>query len=203
MSAAAFTPGPIAAGRQRPVATSIAARVLGIVLLLSVPLLALSQGVFRVAEAWVTRFAVDAVTDGSAAAAGNIVYFGIGSGSVTGLDITMLCSTAVLFAPVLALAGVLLLIPGFRASRIAVGLLAALALCVLVNMVRYASAAFAFQTWGMSGFDIIHRYAGSILVILGLMAALVLIVVFAVRSGRWTGPRRRSTWQPARWGGLR
>lgn len=149
----------------------------------------MEQGVFRLAEAQVTAVVVHWFTAGIARGAGDIVYFGIGTTNVEGIVITPLCSSAVLVVPLLALAGVLLLLR-LPALRILTGLLLALLLAVACNLTRYAASAAALQSWGRGGFNLVHEYLGSLFVIFGFAAAILLLLRLTL-SQRHTSTRRR------------
>ncbi len=137
----------------------------------------LTQADLRVGEAVLARWFVQSVTTGEAAAAGTTVYFGIGTDQVTGLSITALCSTVVFVAPIIALAAAMLAITRAPARRIVAAGLLGIALVVFCNFVRFASAAWAFDRYGREGFDIVHRYAGSLFVIAGFVAAIIVTLV--------------------------
>lgn len=156
----------------------------GLLLLAAAVFLIVEQAGFRTIEAAVTAHVVQLVTTGHTNSAGSIVYFGLGTGDVEGIVITTLCSTVVLVTPLLALAGILLLMPSFRAVRVTFGLLLALALAAACNLARYAAAAAAMQRWGRPGFDLVHEYLGSLLVIFGFAAAFILLLWIATRRPR-------------------
>lgn len=151
----------------------------------------LTQADLRVGEAVLARWFVQSVTTGTAAAAGTTVYFGIGTDQVTGLSITALCSTVVFVVPIVALASAMFAITRASARRVTVAALLGIALVVLCNVVRFASAAWAFERYGREGFDIVHRYAGSLFVIAGFIAAVVLTLVVGLRD-RTRTPRNRN-----------
>jgi len=177
------TPPPLAL-RTRAGGASPVSVALGILLILLAVFLMIQQTAFRTVEATVTAGLVGLFTHGRVQSAGDVVYFGLGTGNVHGILITTLCSSVILVTPLLALAGILLFLPGFRMLRIASGLLLALAIAVTCNMLRYAGSAFALQTWGTSGFDVVHEYAGSLLVIFGFAGSFILLIRIASRSRR-------------------
>ncbi len=151
----------------------------------------------RDTEAWVTKYLIAATTSGAASSHGPVIWFGIGTHNVVGLSITGLCSCVVLMAPLLALAAGILVIPGFRKRAVSISLIIALSLAIVSNVLRYTLAAVAYQAYGMDGFDFVHRYIGSLLVMVAFILAMLLLVTLAIRvSSRHRGPLRRATWRP-------
>jgi exosortase/archaeosortase family protein len=157
---------------------------LGLLAIALAVFLIVEQTSFRAVEATLTADVVQLVTSGHAHGAGSIVYFGLGTSHVEGIVITTLCSTVVLVTPLLALAGILLLMPSLRLTRVLLGLATALALAVACNLARYAAASYALQHWGRSGFDLVHEYLGSLLVIFGFALAFILLLRIATRRPR-------------------
>lgn len=142
------------------------------------------QVAFRTAEAHLIASAIQQFTLGRTAAAGAIVYFGIGTSDVQGIIITPLCSSVILAAPLCALGGILMMLPAFRALRVITGLACGLALALSCNAARYVASAWALQTWGRGGFNLVHEYLGSLLVIFGFAAAIFLTVRISARHRR-------------------
>ncbi len=128
-------------------------------------------------------------TDGRSNAAVDVIYFGIGTQDVHGIQITPMCSTVVLLVPLLALGGVLMLLGSVPFRRAAIALLGALAIAVACNVIRYVGSSVALQRWGTAGFDVVHEYVGSLFVIFGFAGAVLLQIVVSVRG------RRRGTAQ--------
>jgi len=144
-------------------------------LALACALLALQEP-FRTVEARVGAVLMAPAVDGGAASSGPIIWFGLGTGQVNGFQITTLCSTVILFAPLLAVAGVMLLVRPLALGRVLVGLAIGLCLVAACNLARYCFAAMAMQAWGEDGFELVHRYLGSLLVIAGFIAAFILLL---------------------------
>jgi len=169
------------AGRAGGATRSLA---LGLALLLiagAVALLAF-QVRFRAAEAVVAARLMDPFVAGTTAPAGPIVWFGLGTDGVTGFMITPLCSTVILVTPLMALAGVMLLVRPLSTGRTLVGLAIGAAIVAACNLFRYCFAAFALQRWGEPGFEAVHRYAGSLLVIAGFITAFILLLRLATAT---------------------
>lgn len=159
-----------------------------------------TEATTRAAEAILAREFIGLVAPGRAVAAGPIVWFGIGTPEVTGLVITTMCSTTVLAVPLLLLAVAITGITRAPTGRIGIGLLVGLGLAVFCNMVRFASAAWAYGAYGREGFDLVHRYVGSLFVIVGFVLAIVLLLRISLREsgqrgrvGRPAGPRTGGT----------
>ncbi|PJJ61532.1 exosortase S [Compostimonas suwonensis] len=176
----------IAADRQPPAraAHSFLSVVVGLGLIAAAIALLLNQEGFRRTEAMITASVLSLFTDGDANGAGTIVYIGIGTGSVNGLAITFLCSTVVLVTPLLLIAGSLCLLPRFGLGRVLGGLAIALPIAVASNLARYSLIALALQLFGSEGFDLVHHYLGSFLVILGLAFAIFVLLRVATGLGR-------------------
>lgn len=146
-----------------------------------------TEATTRAAEAILAREFIGLVAPGRAVAAGPIVWFGIGTPEVTGLVITTMCSTTVLAVPLLLLAVAITGITRAPTGRVGIGLLVGLGIAVFCNMVRFASAAWAYGVYGREGFDLVHRYVGSLFVIVGFVLAIVLLLRISLRE---SGPRR-------------
>ena len=138
----------------------------------------------RAAEAQLARLLVGTIASGRAVASGPVVYFGIGTPQVTGLSITTMCSTTVLIVPLLLLAVAVIGITRARLSRVGMGLAVGVTLAVTCNMIRFASAAWAYSAYGRDGFDLVHRYVGSLFVIAGFITAILLLLRISLRESR-------------------
>lgn len=160
--------------------------VLAALLLTTAALLIVAEADTRRAEAQLARAVVAALTPGRAVASGSIVYFGIGTPEVTGLSITTLCSTTVLVVPLVLLAVAVLGVTRARSPRVGLGLVVGVIIAVTSNVIRFGSAAWAYSEYGRDGFDLVHRYLGSLFVIAGFIAAILLVLRIALRES----PRR-------------
>ena len=141
-----------------------------------------TEATTRAAEAVLAREFIGLVAPGRAVAAGPIVWFGIGTPEVTGLMITTMCSTTVLAVPLLLLAVAITGITRAPTGRVGLGLLVGLGLAITCNMIRFASAAWAYGAYGREGFDLVHRYIGSLFVIVGFVVAIVLLLRISLRE---------------------
>lgn len=140
------------------------------------------QQSFIAVEARATAWFVQLFTVGHAHSAGPVFFIGIGSGDVHGFEITPLCSTSVLLTPILVLGGILQLFPRYRSVDTLRALAIGAPIAIAANLARYALVTFAYQAWGPTGFDVMHHYIGSILVILCTAGAIVLMLVIATRG---------------------
>jgi len=180
VSVAAATPRPRVHGAPRTIVVAL--------LLALAALLIVAETDTRQAEAQLARAVVAALTPGRAVASGSIVYFGIGTPEVTGLSITTLCSTTVLVVPLVLLAVAVLGITRARSARVGLGLIVGVTVAITSNMIRFGSAAWAYNEYGREGFDLVHRYIGSLFVIAGFIVAIVLVLRIALREP----PRREN-----------
>jgi exosortase/archaeosortase family protein len=151
---------------------------------------------FRHLEAVVAARIYRLFTPVLAASRAPILWFGLGTGSAYGLEITPDCSSALLIVPLCGL-GMLLLIPRRLAvSRIAKALIAAAVVMVGGNLLRIGVIAIAVRLGGLgTGYQLGHLILGSIISIIGIAIALTLLTVILVRRGR---KGRRGTRRVAR-----
>ncbi|MDN5725486.1 MAG: exosortase S [Propionibacteriales bacterium] len=167
--------------------------VLGLLLIVLAVVVIVQERAFRTVEATLMAPLLSAVLTGGAVPVDTAVMIGIGQSDVYRLAITSMCSTAVLFVPLLALAGLILLGPRFRLRRVFAGLGVGLMISLVANFGRYALAAWALETFGLEGFDVVHRWAGSLLVIFAFAFAFFVMLKIATGGGRQPaakGPRR-------------
>lgn len=121
-------------------------------------------------------------------AAQDVVWTGIGTSSMLGMQLTTLCSTIVLLVPLCALGAALLV--GLRRSpawRIAAGVGVAVLVAAAANQVRLALLVELWRWQGQRGFDLGHRYLGSLEVIILFGLSMYLMVRIA------TGGRRTAS----------
>lgn len=159
----------------------------GLACLAAAVLAVLQQQSIRSSEAWAMAWVFDRVLGGSSYSVRDIIFHNIGGGQPFGLVVTGLCSSAVLIAPLLALSGVLFLMGRIAVPRLARAAALALLIAVVSNGLRFFMIAGAQQAWGEQGFNIMHHFLGSFVVIFGFAAA-VLVLVRAAKASR----RRRA-----------
>ena len=160
----------------------VAAALLGSALLLAV-----NSTVVIAVEAKLTAFIMGLFTYGQSTSHDHLIYIGLGTNEVLGFLITPLCTSIVLATPVLVLAGLLLLFPRYRLAWVLRGLLVALPLAIGANLARFVLVGVALKLWGRGGFEVMHHYVGSVLVLLCSAAALVLLLLIAT-TGRVSIP---------------
>ncbi|MDQ0029542.1 exosortase S [Arthrobacter bambusae] len=146
----------------------------------------LQQEGIRSFEAWAMAWVFDRALGGSSYSVRDTVFHNIGGGQPFALMVTGLCSSAVLIAPVMALAGVLFLMGRIAVPRLARAAALALLVVVFSNGLRFFMIAGAQQAWGEQGFSIMHHFLGSFVVIIGFVAAIIVLV----RAGKTRRGRR-------------
>lgn len=146
----------------------------------------LQQESIRSFEAWAMAWVFERVLGGSSYSVRDIIFHNIGGGQPFGLEVTGLCSSAVLIAPVLALSGILFLMGRITVPRLARAAALAMLIVVVSNGLRFFMIASAQQAWGEQGFSIMHHFLGSFVVITGFVAAIIVLV----RAGKATRGRR-------------
>lgn len=164
-------------------------RTLGALLLAAIAaLILLDRTPFLAAEAGAAA-RVAGVLPGAAIAVGPRLFVGVGTPDVLGMQITPLCSTVILAAPVLLVGAALLL--GLRwahVHRIALGVAAGLVLVVVANQARYLLLGWLGLTYGRTGFLLGHHWVGALGVLVAFAAALFLTVRIAASGVTHTGP---------------
>ena len=150
-------------------------------------LMALNSTAVIAVEAKLTAFIMGFFTYGKSTSHDHLIFIGLGTDEVLGFLITPLCTSIVLATPVLVLAGLLLLFPRYRLAWVLRGLAVALPLAIGANLARFVLVGVALQLWGRGGFEVMHHYVGSVLVLLCSAAALVLLLLIAT-TGRVSIP---------------
>lgn len=138
------------------------------------------QEAIRTGEARLMSIIFGAALPGGSYSVRDIVFFNLGSGHPYGMQVSPLCSSAILMAPIVAIAGVLFLFRRIPVARLARAAVLAAGLVVLSNLLRYFMIALAQVSWGQAGFDVVHHFVGSFVVILAFVTAVLLLI----RSGR-------------------
>ncbi|MBB6404361.1 exosortase S [Arthrobacter sp. AZCC_0090] len=158
----------------------------GVACLAAAVLAMLQQEHIRSFEAWAMAWVFDRALGGSSYSVRDIIFHNIGGGHPFALMVTGLCSSSVLIAPILALSGVLFLMGRIAVPRLARAAFASLLIVVFSNALRYFMIAGAQQAWGEQGFSIMHHFFGSFVVIIGFVAAILVLV----RAGKTSRGRR-------------
>lgn len=177
----------------------VAAWLTAIALIAVGALVMLNEGVVRDFEAHVLvtiandLFGSDAVLarkDGNPG-----VAFPVGSSWVL-VVITIQCAVALYLGPIAFLAGILALRRGVRLHRVLLSAAAGIVGMMLLNLLRLGLLIFAWSTWGIEAFRIFHGPVGTVLMLVGMAAALILMTVVAFKrpasDGRPVGTGRRA-----------
>lgn len=155
---------------------------------------------------WEARLATPLITwatqtDALAVAGQPEILIGVGSSWSRVLEVSVMCSAAVLLVPVLVVGAVLALPRQIEPGR----LLAALGVCaaaiLATNTLRILVVALCMQRWGAGrGYVLAHDTLGTLISLVGVGVALLLFVRLTVgrlprltrttRSGRPVGRRR-------------
>ncbi|MFW0775123.1 exosortase S [Paenarthrobacter nitroguajacolicus] len=178
--------------RAIPVREARSGGLIGLVFLAAAAAAMMQQEQIRAAEAWLMAAVFDGILGGASYSVDDIIFHNVGGGQPFALQVTGLCSSAVLLAPIAGLAGVLFLMGRIPVSRLMPAAIIALVIVSVSNATRYFMIAAAQQNWGQQGFDLMHHFLGSFVVIFGFVAAIIVLVRAAVvRKGRTASPKGR------------
>jgi exosortase/archaeosortase family protein len=139
------------------------------------------QGTVRDDEASIAGRWFGAVLHGKVSSAHDVVVFPWSKGPLVGLKITSECTVALLLGPLIILAGLMLAVTTIRVQRLLAGLTAGLAVVVLVNQLRLALIAVSTQHWGISGYDVSHKFVGTLIALAGFVTAVLLMIRLAAK----------------------
>lgn len=182
MATSAETSGPALplGPRALPVRGGRGGGIPGLLFLAAAAVAMLQQETVRAAEAWLMAAVFDGILGGASYSVDDIIFHNVGGGQPYALMVTGLCSSAVLLTPIAALAGILFLMGRIPVSRLLPAAFLALVIVCISNTTRYFMIAAAQQSWGQQGFDLMHHFLGSFVVILGFVAAIIVLVRAAV-----------------------
>ncbi len=117
-------------------------------------------------------------------------FHGTGPAHMLGLQVTLGCSSVLLLAPIVLLAGVMLSMRDTSPVRVLLAAAVAASLVISINVLRLVMIAAMVDWWGVqTGFGWGHTLFGSVLMLLGLAAALgafVLVLGYRGRGARTT-----------------
>ena len=139
------------------------------------------QGTVRHDEASIAGSWFGTVLHGRVGSTRDIVTFGWSKGPLVGLKITSECTVALLIGPLIILAAIMLAVTKMQIRRLAAGLAVALAIVVVVNQLRLALIAVSTQHWGISGYDVSHKFVGTLVALVGFVAAVLLMIKLAAK----------------------
>lgn len=100
------------------------------------------------------------------------------------LRVTVQCTIAFYLGSVVFLGGLLALAPRVRLGRIFVATAIGMVGLTLLNQVRLLMITYFFGTWGREGFNWAHGPLGTILMLVGIAAVLLLFFVLCLKPGR-------------------
>jgi exosortase/archaeosortase family protein len=101
-----------------------------------------------------------------------------------GLEITPECTSAWLVAPLLFLAGLLVLGRRLTVHAVVVATAVTGGVLLAVNMVRLLMILLASHWWGLDGYHWTHEVYGSLVTVFGVCAGLALFVTLVIRLSR-------------------
>ncbi|WP_410578254.1 hypothetical protein [Amycolatopsis sp. lyj-108] len=144
-------------------------------------------------EAWVAGPVVSWVTAGGTEVNPEmaIVYFGVGTPDPQGLLVTPECTFVLLFAPLVLLAGVVLLSDRLPLTRTLAGLATGGLVLVAINEIRFGLIGWATQRFGPTGYAWTHSLVGSLLSLVGMALAFGIFLLILRRARNTT--RRTET----------
>ncbi|GAA4817453.1 exosortase/archaeosortase family protein [Nocardioides caeni] len=145
---------------------------------------ALQEARFRVLEATIAQQWMGGPLEGSVRRFEDLLYFPWVNGPAVGLQITSECTVILLIAPVVVVAAVLCALTRFQLLRVAGGLIAGVALLMIANQIRLLVIAFSVQTWGWAGYDVSHKFVGTVIGLVGFTLAVLLMLRVAAGSDR-------------------
>ncbi|MCT9868541.1 exosortase S [Paenarthrobacter aurescens] len=177
--------------RAIPVRKGRGGGVIGLAFIAAAVVAMLQQESIRAAEAWLMATVFDGILGGASYSVDDIIFHNVGGGQPYALMVTGLCSSAVLLTPIAAFAGILFLMGRIPVARLMPAAITALVIVSVSNAVRYFMIAAAQQSWGQQGFDLMHHFLGSFVVILGFVVAIIVLVRAAVVRKDRAAPTRR------------
>lgn len=161
------------------------ARVAGALCLVGLGLLMFwQQGWIRNEEATLAGDWFGVVLGGSVNTSKDIVYFSWLDGPAVGMRITAECTVALLTGPLCLFGAAMLAFTRARWHRLLVGLAAGLVALVVVNQVRLMLIAISLQQWGMPGYDVSHKFVGTVVALVGFVAGTLLMLRIATANER-------------------
>lgn len=149
-------------------------RLAGVSVLAIAVALGVHLGTYRGAEATVAGWLSGPLlgTQTFVSATNAVFFIDVGSADVFGLRVTTECTSGIITAFILGVSGLLIGSSRFRLGRVSAAALTGAATFAAVNMGRLLLVATASRTWGLDdGYRWTHTWAGSIVTLLGVVAA--------------------------------
>lgn len=192
MSAQTAQPMPLL---RRSSARQLTIRWVTVVLLAaSIALMVLHASDIRALEAKAVAFWLDPVLPGGAQALHTyfLIHLNGGHGDLIAFNVTTECTAVLILVPLTATAAVLLAVTPVKPVQALAALAAAATAATAANQLRLGLIAFTSQRWGMGlGFDLGHRYIGSIFSLAAF--AVGFIVILRVCLGGLASPSGRQS----------
>jgi exosortase/archaeosortase family protein len=135
------------------------------------------------------RTVADRAVPGVNAGTASVVYQI--DGQWFGLRITMACSVGLLLAVVAAVGALVILSPRVAAFRALAATAVGLAALIVLNQIRLIAIAVAYGLGGTGAYGFVHGIGGSVLMLVGLAAVLLLFFVICFRPRRRAGRPER------------
>jgi exosortase/archaeosortase family protein len=141
----------------------------------------------RTVEARIAAVLAGPVMAGRSRSMGDILLTGLGTRKPLGLHITNECTVFLLIVPMLFIAGLIILFHRFRIHSVLFGLVLGLIVVTVTNQIRVIGIAWATEHYGVGlGYELSHKFVGSVLAILGFSLGVLVMLKFAPgkRSGK-------------------
>lgn len=142
----------------------------------------IAQGQFRIFETALAQHWLGLPLSGPVGRMDDLLYFSWSDGNRIGMRITHACTVVLLVIPFTVAGAIVLAFTRFSLLRVVAGLLAGVIMLLVVNQVRIALVALSIQHWGMTGYDISHKFVGTIVGLAGFTAALLLMLRISAGS---------------------
>lgn len=142
----------------------------------------LAQAQFRVFETVLAQHWLGLLLEGPVGRIDDLLYFSWSDGNRIGMRITHACTVVLLVVPFAVAGAIVLAFTRFSLPRVVVGLLAGVVMLLAVNQVRIGLVAFSIQHWGMTGYDVSHKFVGTVVGLAGFTAALLLMLRISAGS---------------------
>lgn len=145
-------------------------------------------GAGRAVEAKVAAVLAGPLVSGRSVSVDDVIVTGLGTSAPMGLQITNECTVLLLIVPMLLLAGLIILFRRFKIRNVLFGLLMGVLVVAFTNQLRIMLIAWATQHFGLGlGYELTHKFVGSVMAILGFSAGLLLMI--KLLPGRRSGER--------------
>lgn len=162
-----------------------ALRVLGALVLVAAAVVVVwQQAAVRDGEASLAGHWFGTVLSGSVGSSRDVIWFGWVHGPAVGMQITSECTVALLLGPLFLLGAGLLAFTKARWNRLIFGLAAGMTVVVVVNQLRLAMIAVSTQHWGIGGYDVSHKFVGTLFALAGFAAAALLMLKIGTKRTR-------------------